>query len=77
VLRAARFGLAFPLDEKATQHEQIHPSPEKTIQRFPGPTNYRFVLIERGVEHERNRGQRIEVGNQLMVERVGFVMDGL
>jgi hypothetical protein len=53
-------GIGLPFHKKTPEHEEIHLRAEKTIERFFGAADNGFVLVERGIEHERDAREFME-----------------
>src|SRR6266849_1070061 len=72
--------LASPLTTQhnnITDHQRIHLSAEKAVERLLGPADDRLVLVKRSVEHHRHTGQLPEAFDQAIIARVGMAIDGL
>lgn len=54
---------AFSLKQEAPDGEKIHFRAQEAIERLFRPADDGFVLIERGVEHERDARLKVESGN--------------
>jgi hypothetical protein len=50
---------------------------EEAVEGFLGAADDGFVFVEAGVEDHGDTGDGFEGGDELMVEGVGFLMDGL
>ena len=64
------------------QHEiaeaqRVHVGAHKAGERLFRRIDHRFVLVERGVEHDADPGPALNRGDQLVVERVGLAIDAL
>src|SRR5437660_3410501 len=77
---ANSYGLGLDLrfdDQKQPDRQYVHTSALETVDRFLRCTNDWFILIEAGIENDRNTRLPMEGSNQIVVHRIFFASHGL
>ena len=66
-----------PINQVIAEHDRVHVGTQEAGNRFAGRPHNRLIFIERGIEQNRNTRSPMELGNQLMVKRIGDAGDRL
>jgi hypothetical protein len=74
---ASVFPFILPGDERMTDDQRVHLRAQKTVQCLFGLADDGLVLVERGVEHHRDRRDIAKLLDQSIVKRIGVARDGL
>ena len=60
----------YALYDGVVDDDDVHPRPQKTVERLCGRVDDGLILVERRVEHDRRTRELVELGNEAMVARV-------
>src|SRR5664279_245590 len=70
-------GLSLASNQEITKYERVHLCAQKAIECFLGTADNGLVVVKRSVQHDRDAGLALELGDQGVVTRIGFCCDRL